>query len=193
MRVVSEQEFQQEAFPTLRQLFLTDDPYGPSFGPASEERLVLFPYKLCLEPPLLEIIVKTAKSLQEDGFYVSILRPPPLEERLQPYHWFVSFEDLEEYQTLVGPLENVIYSPKGTWGLMGSYEWHGLLGGRRSFINTVKSQLPNIEKGVIDFLVEWKGFQEKHGADVEWVSNLVFQAYDTAKGLHLLKSVGIAL
>jgi hypothetical protein len=191
VRVLSEEEFQSEAALALKRIFVNEDPYNTPFSPIVESRLILFKYRYHPEPPLLNVLVETAQFYGDHGFYASILDRPAPEERMQPYHWFVPFSDIGEYESLVGPVENAIYSPKGTWGLMGSHDWHGLLGATQPFIQSMRLHLPQLDQDVLAFLEEWKDYHQDRQADVSWIPPLLFHVYGEKRGKQLLAESGL--
>jgi hypothetical protein len=136
MDLLTDEEFRQTAYPALLRLFVCDDPYDAPFAPDVSVRWILFRYNYRLTSsevtwPLRETIMRYAQRHAEVGFYYSILGRPTAEGGISVYRtWFVPFTELDVYHRLVEPLENIIYSPGGRWGILCSDESHGLLGGR---------------------------------------------------------------
>ena len=73
--------------------------------------------------------------MDENGFYLSLLDRPSSE----PWHWYVPLEEAHLYVEKIYPLENVIYSVNGHWGVTCSHEDFAVLGGPEIMVKIIKS------------------------------------------------------
>ena len=184
--VLSETTFQSTAQSALRRIFVNEDPYEAPFAAPVQHRLILFEYLYEMQPPLLDAIVQAATRYDERGFYVSIFDRPPEEEQQQPYHWYIPFSDIAGYQSLVGPLTNVVYSTSGRWGIMGTYEHYGLLGCDATVMAAIKRVLPDLDSQVFEFLKHWEWNAQHFGSVVDWVPNVLKHVYGAEQAGELL-------
>jgi hypothetical protein len=192
IRLLTEVEFQTEAEPRLREVFVNDDPYDQPFSPGVQIRKILYEFWYELEPPLLEAIVTAASSQGDQGFYVSILDRPKVKAQNRPYHWYVPFSRIKAYRSLVGPLQNVIYSPNGRWGIMASDEHHALLGGPSAFVETIQQSIPDLDHHVYEFLDAWCYNRANYGSTLDWLPGLLRHVYGRETAERLLRETNLA-
>ena len=192
IRTLTEVEFQKEAEPRLREVFVNDDPYDQPFSPGVQTRKILYEFWYELEPPLLEAIVRVASEQGDKGFYVSILDRPDIKAQNRPYHWYVPFSRIKAYRSLVGPLQNVIYSQNGRWGIMASDEHHALLEGSSAFVETIQKFIPELEHQVYEFLDAWRYNQANYGSKLNWLPGLLRHVYGQETAERLLRETDLA-
>ncbi|MBD2092132.1 hypothetical protein H6F67_19980 [Microcoleus sp. FACHB-1515] len=204
MRTLTEAEYQIEAEPHLRKIFIHDDAFQQPFAFGISDRLIIFPYKYSIEPPLTEAIVAAAASLGEKNCYFSILwrwQDPQQTKAIEPSHWQISLTEfhaayvgdenclplIASRQSSFNLLEGAIYSGRGTWGIMVTHESFGLLGGTSEFMQAVRSFMPNIDQQVLDFLSYIKECKQGYGKDgsFAWVRSLLTHVYG-AENVNLL-------
>lgn len=204
MRTLTESEYQLEAEPFLRQIFIHDDAFRQPFASSVADRLIVFPYQYAIAPPLTEAIVAAASSLGETDCYFSMLwrwLDPQHTRAIEPSHWQISLPEfhaayvgdeqnlplIASQQSSFDMLEGAIYSCQGTWGIMITHESFGLLGGRSEFIQAVRSCMPNLDQQVLEFLQSIKECQENsnQAGSFEWVRSLLAHVYG-AENLHSL-------
>lgn len=193
MRVLSETEFVYAAEPLLRNLFAGNDPYQASFAAHVEAKLILFEYWYELEDPLLPVFVEVSLATGAHGLYVSVLDRPEQAHQHQPYHWYVRFDHIEQYRSLVGPLENVVYADNGQWAIMGSDEHHGLLACSASVYAYLIRAIPDIPQQVYRFLQYWAHNKKELQSDVSWVQPLLVGTYGAQQAEELLRTVNMGL
>lgn len=191
MRILSTEEFQTEAEPVLKRIFVNDDPYDTPFAPDVESRLILFRYEYEMEQPLLDAVINTASKSGDDGFYVSIQGYSKATEPNQPYHWYVAFSEIAAYQSRVEPVTTMIYSPNGLWGILGSHESHGLMGGSKSFIEAVKLRIPDIDQQVFAFIETWKNYAKDYGTNIGWLPQLLTHVYGIQRVTELIQAYSL--
>lgn len=191
MHSFTETEYQKKVEPILRKVFLKNDPYSSTFSKTITERLIIFPCENYLETNLVEGLIAAASELGENNCFLSDLWIDP--DRVNHYH--LSLSELCDEQ--IGSSYNIdwglwimyiIYSEKGTWGLMKSDECHGLLGGSARFINKVRKFVPNLDNQVYFFLKKLQSLKRYNpGARLEWVPELFIHVYGKETAEKLLK------
>jgi hypothetical protein len=201
MRILTETDYRQESELALRKIFINDNPRDPCFGSNAEVRKLIYEY----HPPeykLVSAIMQCASKLSEQSFYISILTRSSSSNTEEPFHWSVPLSEVSTYLSVntdifrfAYQLENVIYSPNGLWGIVGTFENFGILAGKSEIINEVVSVVPEIDQQVYDFLShiitcvrEW-GME---GVNIGWLPNLMNQIYGKEASLRMLKESGIS-
>lgn len=186
--VLSESDFQATAEPALRRIFIKEDPYDEPFAPQVQQRRLVFEYMYEMRPPLRDAIIHAATLHGEHGFYVSIFDRPPESEQRQPYHWYIPFSDIASSEGIVGPLQNFAYSPQGTWGIMGTFEDYGFLGGDTTIITVIERLIPDLHLQVFQFFEHWEWEARNWGAKVYWVPDVIRHVYGPEQAAELLRS-----
>jgi len=179
MRALTEDEFEREAKGVYEQVFNSTSAFEMPFVASIQARAILFPIHYIMEKPFRRALMKAAKDLNEESFYLSVLERPPAEKQDRAYHWHIGFKEVDLYESLGYPfvLENAIYSDRGSWGLMFSHEGHAVIGGPENFLESVIKALPDGMKHVEKFIAHWKGNQARFGSDLEWVRKLLNHIY----------------
>ena len=173
MRVLTEAQFQVEVQPLLEGLLQSLDPYGQPFQPFVHQRRIIYEYWYAMEEPLFSIMRDGAARLDEQGFYMTLLGRPPQEEHHDPSHYYFTFSEHDAYDTAVSCLENVIVSERGSWGLIGSDEHFGLLGGMPSFMDYIDAAYGQAREQRAAFIAAWDYNQHHYGSDITWVPRLL--------------------
>lgn len=190
MRELTQVQFNKTALPALRNIFKSDNPYIEPFGLNVEARLVIHEYWYTMRPLMFKAVITAAKQHNETGFYVSILNSYIDEEAGQPARWFLSLEEAPEYFQLdklfIPPAHNVVFSEAGRWGIMGSDEHFGLLGGTADFVNIIRKYIPKIDNQVNGFLKEWKRNKTHYNSDISWLPGLLSNVYNSETAEKLL-------
>jgi len=75
-----------------------------------------------------------------------------------------------------GMAEHAIYSPRGTWGIMTSLEWHGIAVGSDAF-RTKLSEAQVFANSLERFLAYWKDCRDRLGAKTSWIPLLLDNVY----------------
>lgn len=189
MHLLSDTEFHVAAYPALQRLFVNADPYDAPFATHVRVRRILFPYDYEMEAPLLDSIINYATKHGDDGFYYSILGDSMNANKLPIIRtWLVPFMDLPAYQAMTEPLANVIYSPTGLWGIMGSHESHGLLGGHADLAECLTQQNLDFEQQIATFIENWKHYQTDYGANIQWLVPLLQHVYGNEQAQVLIET-----
>lgn len=181
MDTLSEERFRREAAPILRRVFVREDPWDEPFAPDVEERRLLYPVSYVPDSALLDAIAFAALETGDSGLYWSVMERPESKMQDRTYHWYIPFEEIKVYESFTEPyvLENVLYSPRGQWGIMTSHENHALLGGTTAFFEAMRRVAPGFDdvKQVQAFLSDWKDNRTRYGAELSWIPRLLRNVY----------------
>ncbi|WP_107669627.1 hypothetical protein [Cyanothece sp. BG0011] len=199
MYILTELQYKKEAEPILKKIFIDDDPFGKCVNSSIEESLIVFPCRSYIEPHLIEGIIKVAYKLKEKNCYLTnIFRYDDT-----PNHYYISLSELsEEYLRSSSNIssnevtlkiddwiEYVIYSEKGTWGLMISHERHGILAGSSQFINIIRQSVSDLDNQVHLFLDKIESLRFSPNATLEWVPELLYHIYNKEKAQEMLSRI----
>ncbi|CBN56345.1 MULTISPECIES: hypothetical protein [Kamptonema] len=163
MHILTEDEFNLEAEPFLRKIFVHDNPFKEPFSSQVIGRTIIYPCEDENDSLLIEALISAAVKLGDTGCYISLISTGYPEHG--PGHCYIPLSEfLEGYSgtekdRLIGPrlginpytLDSVIYSAQGKWGLMKSHERFGLLGGSPEFIEEIRGAVPDLDKQVYGF------------------------------------------
>lgn len=163
MHTLTEDEFNLEAEPFLRKIFVHDNPFKEPFSSQVIGRTIIYPCNGIIESPLLEALIRVAVDLGDTGCYISLISTGYPE--YGPAHCYIPLSEFlggysgTEEDRLIGPrlginpytLDSVIYSSQGKWGLMRSHERFGLLGGSPEFIEEIRGSVPDLDNQVYGF------------------------------------------
>ncbi|MGK7874025.1 MAG: hypothetical protein AB4426_12145 [Xenococcaceae cyanobacterium] len=199
MHTLSEAQYQAEAEPILRRVFVNDDPFEEPFSPNITGRIIIYPCYNYLETPLIDALIAAASSLGDTSCYLTQL----WRDEKEPNHCYIPLLQLHEFyccssgnNKLIEKIkllsEYVIYSGQGKWGLMVSHEHHGMLGGSPEFIEAVYQVIPDLDRQVYDFL---KNFQLSKAAGMrltlEWLPELLTHVYGIDAAEKMLRETGL--
>jgi hypothetical protein len=201
MYALTEAQYQIEAEPILRKVFVNDNPFGQPFSSNITQRRIIYYYKYGIEPPLTDALVAAASSVGDSGFYWSVLwrdkdvyhQTDEINHCYVPFSEFVSIyveQDHEFFQKIqyFFILENVIYSPQGKWGIMFSHESFGLLGGIPEFVEIFEKLIPDLNQqvyGFIDYFVSLKS-KSPDTTEIRWLPGLLTHVYGQEKAEEML-------
>jgi hypothetical protein len=181
MKVLTETEYQLNAEPALRRIFLNDNPLLPTFGEAVEIKKILYEYRTP-DTQITAVLAQVASQLGDDGFFFSnLLRKPNDLETAN--HWWIPFDEMSIFLScntdifnFAYQLENVIYSPSGQWGLMWAFENFGILAGTSSCIDRVCQIVPSIEQQILYYLDHIKECKDTWGIEnmnITWLPSFL--------------------
>jgi hypothetical protein len=177
--------------PTFKAIFTNINPFDAPFRETIQPRLLLYWFYWFLDDPWLTPVVKTLQELGEEGFYVSALHRPKPEKQDQPYHWYVSLDEVRSYGHLVVSQENAIYSVNSRWGIICSDADHALVGGPDLLINNIHNSVPDLDYRVNEFLNAWKGYHRRNKVDISWIPSMLSHVYGSEKAYDLLRQAQI--
>jgi hypothetical protein len=191
LKELNREDFLENAFPALQQLFLKQEPFGKPFNPKVEHRFILYEYNYVPEYNLLPALFDTAIEYNETGFYVSLLYWDVPEYQDWTTHWFVTFDEYDEIVSKITSFESIIHSPNGLWGIMSTTEEYGLLAASKDFGDSLTHSLPQLTNQVHSMLENWVYKREAYGSDVSWLRDLLTNVYDEETAKLLLKTHGL--
>jgi hypothetical protein len=180
---LSESEFEKKAKSVLLELCGTDrpNPYISPFQGSMVYRRILSPYNYVPNHQLMMMMATIAQENNEAGFYLTVYDRPPENERRSPYHWYISFHEIDSYESDIGMcavLPNIVYSPQATWGAISDIEGIGVLGANENLGKRFEAVLPHPEEDILDFFkieMTLRGWANKKRAvvDFSWVPKLL--------------------
>ena len=195
MRFLNEAEYEQEAKPMLRQVFIDDDPYGAIFVPHVEDKKIIYGRYAEFFSPLSDAIVKAAVNLGDEGFYYTAIW---LSETEPVRHCYISFAEFnlpyeqrnEEDWEKIEPfhwLEHAVYSPSGQWGIIFAHEHHALIAGTKEMMEAIRGAISDLdfEEQIHDFIKHWQ-YYNSNGFHTGWISALLTQLCGKQKAQDLL-------
>lgn len=166
MYALSEEQYQLEAEPILRKIFVNDNPFCQPFSDNMPSRIIVYPCAGDITEAMpVEAFVAAALKNGDIGCYISLCNGSATYDR--PNHCYVPLTDFVE--AYAGPCESkligiqlpgmnayglnsIIYSASGKWGMMLSDEKFGLLGGEPEFIEDIRAAFPDLDRQVYGFL-----------------------------------------
>jgi hypothetical protein len=200
MKNLTEHEFCIESQPALRKVFLNDDPRRIKFGSSVESKIFVYEYW----PPSISLtnaIIDTVLQFEEEGFYFSNLIRNEEGIGCDTHHWWIPFSDKSIYFSEntdifhhVYQMENVLYSPNGSWGLMSSFERFGILAGSKNIVEGVYRKFPSMTNQIFDFLNYVKDTKAVYGnqnVDISWLFPLLVEIYDVDTASQMFKDLEI--
>jgi hypothetical protein len=127
-------------------------------------------------------VSEAARAVGDDHLLYTILytRPPAdLTWRLPPigYEEYYLAEDRVDRLEPIGiPLERVLYSPQGKWGVM-SYDPFSIVGGTAEFVECVKREYRHWQSDLYEFVKSMREAGSQRGMDISWVQPLLSSLY----------------
>ncbi|MCH9608834.1 MAG: hypothetical protein S4CHLAM45_07460 [Chlamydiales bacterium] len=156
MKKVKKSPFSEYIRNIWKKLFLSNNPFKDVFSSLVKDRLLLYPthgYHLTEEQ--YHALVGTIQEMGETAFYISEIEYSG-DFLSKGQHWLCALPNYQEYKQIPLVLENTVYSEIGTFGLIISHEDHGLIGGKKEFIDAFKQRYPAWEKDRKILKKDWK-------------------------------------
>ena len=137
-------------------IFRSNDPFCDPFVEAVCSRLLFYPTDVYnLTDVQYNAVINTMRALDEEYFYVSVVEwAGDFFKRGQ--HWWCQRPSYDEYSELPLILENALYSKSGVFGAILSHEMHGIIGGTKDFIDTLKREYPTWRKDRESIKDDWE-------------------------------------
>ena len=159
---------------SFARVFAGTDPSRDVFTSSIPSRRLLYPLAYLLDEAEFLAVSLASKALGEESMLLSVVEEFDGNDGEKARHWelghsFADYCHLPE----VGVLENAIYSPQGSWGLMISSEQHALLGGNAEFVETVIRQHTKWRESEAQFRVDWEWKAENYAVDISWTNELL--------------------
>lgn len=149
MRTFSEADYQRLLAPHLRKVFVDTAAVVP-FTPRLRSRLLFFDVIYELTGAQFDALTNALASIGERTYFLSYIERPQEtdpEETIAawdgfPFHYELDVGDREGYyQAARYPLEQVLYSRSGSWGLQCGGLDFGLIAGEPPLVTTFRDQL----------------------------------------------------
>ena len=171
----------QELRLAFYRIFKNKDPFNGMFNAHISQKILLCPTDgYYLDKKQFNALIKAVKQIEEDFFYLSevegecFLEHPKAQGNYEFNHWELSNKTLyHDYKKNPLVLENAIYSPKGTWGILISHEDHAVLGGSEEFVKLFKQSYPEWKQNIEYFIKMWEYNKEHYKSDITWVASFL--------------------
>lgn len=190
MKILNELEYRMQAESILRQVFINDDPTENPFSDNIPERLIVSPLDY-VETELIDAVITVASNSGEKNCYLTNLGRYEGEAN----HCYMSLAELHDenaylsYARVVDGvnidifcwIDYVIYSDKGTWGIMISHEDFAVIGSSSDFICKLRQLLPDLDQQVYPFLKKFKSLGVMLHRNFDWTPKLLTHIYGQEK------------
>ncbi|MEL4897289.1 hypothetical protein [Crocosphaera sp. Alani8] len=214
MHTLTYQEFQRDAEPIFRQVFVGPHDTEP-FQSHVEDRIFLYlPWGGDLERndywerQLAEALAHAAQSIGDTGSYLAVLWELS-KEPVENGYAYIPISELADalfypssphggskqvWEQLDIPI-NLAYclcSTNGHWGLLTTLDEHGFLGGSSEFMQAVRSYFPDIEKEVLEFLHDVR-LEHVHEdkINISWLQQVLSHVYGAKTAQQLIVDSGL--
>lgn len=171
------------------------DPFGEPFASHVETRLIIYEYWYFPSDGLLDAIRSECRREGEESIFLTRLGHSSFigdtQDWQDPYYLEISLSSLEEYKNNSLPLENIIYSRQGDWGIVGSHEQHGVVGGSREFISAIRGHVQHVDQQVYGFLAQIHRDWELTDRPPKWLYAHLKHVYGKEKAENLLVETGL--
>lgn len=192
MRAMTESEFETEALPALRRVFVSDDPVDAPASPTTASRAIWYPVGFRLELSELQAIESAARGIGETAMYVTVLERPQEFAQDRAYHWFIPFEERGAYEELghAFVLENAIYSTLGTWGVMISQLDHAIVAGTSEFVSGLFRAVGSSPEDQMDRFLDYWRAPDVPSESSDWIPGLLTHVFGPRKTADYLSRLG---
>jgi hypothetical protein len=160
------------------------------FSEDQKERFLLFPCDFLLSKDVANSLAVSAKSNSENFLLVTYIVSPEYEKENNQKFWLIDFSELEELWKEIGPVEYALFSIKGDWGVIFSYERFALLGCTKEFACILRENFPEIDTQIFSFLEYWKDYEKEPYISTTWIPPLLSHLYGIEKTKELLLKTG---
>lgn len=181
-------------------VFRSADPFNQPFNETVSHRVILFPtapYQL--DEDMYEAVASAAEAVGDTTALLTLTEgyKGGREGFESCGHWQIELRSdpyavLSKDKEWISLVENAIYSPTGTWGLIISHEEHAVVGGPPAFVEAIKRNLPGVEDQLQEFLLTWQDYRDRLGTQIDWLPELLRHIYGTEKAHRLLLEAGLA-
>lgn len=166
----------------FNKIFQSKNPFENVFTEEVEQKILLFPTDgYYLNDEQYNALMCAINSIKEQEFFISEIEGDCFTKNsndgvYKHGHWMLNIKtSYEEYRNLTLPLENALYSLKGTWGVIISHEEHAILGGDSTFISTFKINCPNWNASQQEFEEQWQINQRQYNSNIDWIPGFLKQ------------------
>lgn len=190
MRTLNTPEELLRAEGAAREVFQSFDA-GTSqpFRASIEARLLVYPIDYTmLTPEQFGALTVAAAAVGDATAYLAAFGPPDAGWQGIHEHCLVALDDFLEYRSKPDALilEHLLYSPRGTWGLVTSDGEYAAVGGSQSFVDTLRRHLPEQETEAVKALIRDSREAGRDDDHVErWLRPLVGHVYGENRAMNL--------
>ena len=161
-------------------VFTSTDAFAWPFRPGYLGRIFFRTYGYHLTAEQYAALCAAIRATGEDGFFMSIVEVASMRDRLDPSeHWWCELPDYRAYSAVGLVLENALYSPKGTWGLVVSHELHALVGATPEFVQLLDRSYGTFADDLHALREEWHG--NEHAA---WLESVLLKCQEQESNRH---------
>ena len=182
------------AMATLRHIFVHDETLEEPFHPSIKRRLLIYPYRYHFknDADLTTALTTIARREGEEGFYFRYFINNPDPDPEFDGLWYIPFLAPRDEYLRIAPLENVCFSPRGTWALMATYDDYGLLGGTDEFMDKLLNLVPHLTTQVTSF-IEAIMYNPIAGPEVAAgrIKRLLIHLYGSARARQIFQEANI--
>jgi hypothetical protein len=187
-RKLTPDEFHSSAESALWSVFKSLDFKGEPFRDEVEQKLILDMVGFWLDEEQFRSVCEAARGVGDEILFYSMVRGYTGGAELIPhYTWEIPLWDYEVYcdaedepinrEHDIGiPLDRVLYSPSGKWGILLPDE-SALVGGSENFVRRFKDEYPAWPDDLTAFVARRLKAARERGVDVTWVPGLLRHMY----------------
>lgn len=169
-----------DSIPHLKEIFskifISNDPFNKMFVSSISSKILLFPTNgYQLSEKQFEAFISTIEMFGEQSFYLAEIEGDPFDQHKTCSNYLNEYLEInidtsyDEYEKKNIMLENALYSPNGTWGIIISHESHAVFGGCKDMIATFKRFYPNWMNDQKKFLEYFEYWAKLSGSDLKWI------------------------
>jgi len=185
---LSPQQFEKVAELALKQIFKALDPENEPFQDKVEEKLILDLVGFWLNEEQFRSLCVAAQAVGDQVLMYSVVRGYLGGPELMPYYtWELQLWDYSAYcdaddepppkEKDIGiPLDRVLYSPSGKWGIL-LPDLFALVGGSAPFVRRFKEEYARWRQDLDRFIEARTEAAKKRNADMAWVPSLLHHMY----------------
>jgi len=148
----------QQMKQAVNTVFKNSNPYEGMFQDWVKQKMLLSLPRYTLDKKQFLALLKVLKILEETSFYVSRVEGCDLSEIYDVEspacpHWeFSSNVSHEEYKIKMIPMDYVLYSTNGTWGIFIDHEDYAVVGGTNEFMTLFKQFYSYVDYNLKKFM-----------------------------------------
>ncbi len=195
VRKLTNEEFEQEVKPVLERVLCEVPIFGLLPGQDYQKRALLFPINFRLPKTEFSAVITAADAVGDTGFYLSLLERDERSGSVNDLYF--SLLEAENYfgfsvRGIVSLLENVMFSPNGSWCIKFVVDEHAVIGGSSLFIDTLFNNLPkSAHEYLLDFLEDCRYEKETWGHSLDWLPPFLDYLYGQEQTNNLLIETGL--
>lgn len=194
----------EKAMCSFRTIFKSSDTFSNPFKSVIEEKIILYNELYRLDEDHYHALGNSALDIYDSSAaYISLVEDFMNDDYSHKQFWIIDllsypYEDLiNQHDGWIPIAENAIFPSYGKWGIVFSKYGHSILGGSRSFISSLRNQIPSLNDQVYDFLAEVRN-EINQNTDTQkyfkkWLPQLLSSIYGEDQSMKMQKRVGLEL